>query len=76
MALERRKVVTLHAPLGKAISSELFEVIDITLRDVMEARAVWITIEVGSTDLVVMAEVDKPEPPPPPPSPRGRRTMN
>lgn len=65
MTRERRKVATLHAPLGKAIAEELLEVINITCRDVMKASAVWVTTSTnGTPDLVIMAEVEVPDPPP------------
>lgn len=54
-------MVTLHAPLGKAIANELLERIDTALRETMQAKAVWTTMCEDSTNLVVMAEVEVPD---------------
>lgn len=55
-----RKVLTLHAPLGKALAYDLIGQIEAQLRERMGATHVWISPE-NLPDLTFMAAVPDPE---------------
>lgn len=55
-----RKVLTLHAPLGKALAYEIIGQIEVQLKERMDATHVWIATD-NLPDLTLMAQVPEDE---------------